>query len=263
MILGSPIMFGAAVLATAAFGEANGFEVDDNKNQAKEIGEYAQARYKSAVRWLKAYWEATKEVAQEYSQLQLNVKQHTIEGFITFVEQICQQASQSDMTFLAGLEGISVQHLKEYQAAAGEAEQFFQGDAVLKDTALSSALAIGDLILAGEGEKALTKAREYEATVNTAITKIVAAGNLLLQIQQHLDELGDLVSVLDERAAALLNELKFQPFEPNRDASKFQELALLVKSLVQIMKPPILDPQGNLNYHTTIITANYRNLEWN
>jgi hypothetical protein len=48
------------------------------------------------------------------------------------------------------------------------------GSLVLGGITVGPAVLIGGFVLAGEGEKALTKAREYEAQVNTAIANIEA-----------------------------------------------------------------------------------------
>ncbi|MGI2907595.1 hypothetical protein [Tolypothrix sp. VBCCA 56010] len=49
----------------------------------------------------------------------------------------------------------------------------------------------------------------------------------------------------------------------DRDASKFQEVALLVKALAEIMKTPVLDNEGQLNPASRTIQAKYRTLGGN
>lgn len=123
------------------------------------------------------------------------------------------------------------------------------------------AVLIGGFVLAGEGEKALTKAREYEAQVNTAISKIEAAKDFTQQVKRRITELSNLVESLNDNAVLGLNELETLPsFDKNRDASKFQQVGLLVKALAEIMKTPVLDSVGNLNPATATIKAKYRTL---
>lgn len=311
------------ILGAAAFGGVKAVEGVGNMNQAKEIGERAQKCHECAVSQLKADWEATNKLAEEYGQLQLDVIMRTIGRFVAFIERIGQRNKKSEKEFLEGLDGISVQQIKEYKAAAMEAEQFFMGGAkaiaaaaagyggamgfatsvgaastgtligslsgaaawnatlawlgggslaaggggmalgsvVLGGITVGPAVLIGGFMLADEGEKALTKAREYEAQVNTAITKIEAAKDFMQQVKRRITELSNLVESLNDRAVLGLNELESLPsFDKNRDASSFQQVALLVKALAEIMKTPVLDSQGNLNPASATIKAKYRTL---
>lgn len=217
-----PIILGAVALGAAAFGGVKAVEGVSNMNQAKEIGERAQQRHECAVSQLKADWKATNKLAEEYGQLQLDVIMRTIGRFVALIERIGQRNKKSDKEFLEGLDGISVQQIKEYKAAAMEAEQFFIGGAkaigaaaagyggamslatsvgvastgtligslsgaaawnatlawlgggslaaggggmalgslVLGGITVGPAVLIGGFVLAGEGEKALTKAQD-------------------------------------------------------------------------------------------------------
>lgn len=135
------------------------------------------------------------------------------------------------------------------------------GSVVLGGITVGPAVLIGGFVLAGEGEKALTKAREYEAQVNTGIAKIKAANDFMQQVKRRITELSNLVESLNDRAVLSLNELESLPsFDKNRDASKFQQVGLLVKALAEIMKTPVLDNIGNLNPATATIKAKYRTL---
>ncbi|MBN3871739.1 hypothetical protein [Nostoc sp. JL33] len=321
-----PLILGAIALASAAFGAVKGAEGVGNMNEAKEIGERAEKRHSDAVRELKADWEATNKLAEEYGQLQLDVMMSTIGRFVDFIELNIGKAKQSEKKFLEGLEGISVQQIKEYKAAAVEAEQFFKGGTkaigaaaagyggamslatsvgvastgtligglsgaaawnatlawlgggslvtggggmalgslVLGGITVGPAVLIGGFVLAGEGEKALTKAREYNAQVNTAITKIEAAKDFMQQVRRRITELQSVFECLNKSSILGLQELESLPsFNKNRDASKFQKVALFVKALAEIMKTPVLDSEGQLNPVTATIQAKYRTLEGN
>ncbi|MCL6753565.1 hypothetical protein KBT16_22375 [Nostoc sp. CCCryo 231-06] len=134
------------------------------------------------------------------------------------------------------------------------------GGAVLGGITLGPALMVGGFQLAGKGEEALTKAREYEANVNVEIANIEAAQDFLLQVKRRTVELANLMCNLNNRAKSALQELEAQPFNRDRDASKFQEVALLIKALAEIMKIPILDNEGLLNPATLTIQAQYKTL---
>ncbi|HYX14769.1 MAG TPA: hypothetical protein VE944_10450 [Nostoc sp.] len=137
------------------------------------------------------------------------------------------------------------------------------GGAVLGGITLGPALMVGGFQLAGKGEEALTKAREYEARVNIEIANIEAAQDFLLQVKRRTVELANLVCNLNNRAKSALQELEAQPFNRDLHARKFQEVALLVKALAEIMKTPVLDNEGYLNPTSTTIQAKYRTLGGN
>lgn len=132
------------------------------------------------------------------------------------------------------------------------------GGFVLGGITLGPALMVGGFQLAGKGEEALTKAREYEAKVNAEVAKIEAAKDFLKRVKQRIIELDDLVCDLNTRADLGLNELESRAFERNRDASKFQQVLLLVKALFEIVKTPVLDSEGQLNPAAATIQAKYR-----
>ncbi|BAY97257.1 hypothetical protein NIES37_11950 [Tolypothrix tenuis PCC 7101] len=319
-----PIILGAAALATGAIGAVKGAEGIGNMNQAKEIGEKAQKLYESHIRQLKIVWENTNKTAEEYGELQIDVKVQTIGRFVAFIERIGQRGSQNDRQFLAGIKEISIQQIQEYRITAVEAEEIYKGfasaagagatagagavglaysfgtvavpqlfglfstqvaisqlsgvaalqgtvsflggggmavgGAVLGGVALGPALAVGGFMLAGKGEEALTKAREYEAKINTEIAKIEIVRDFLPQVRRRIIELSRLVENLNYHAILSLNALESLPFDRNRDAGKFQKVALLIKALAEIMKTPILDAEGQLNPTTATIQCKYRNL---
>ena len=321
-----PLILGALALGGAVLGVGAGAAGIEDMNEAKEIGKRAQKRHETAVSQLKVDWEATNNLAEEYGQFQLDVMVYTIGRFVDFIERNIGKAKQSEKQFLEGLDGISVQQVKEYKTAALQAQQFFNGGVktigaatagyggamslatsvgvastgaaisglsgaaatnatlawlgggslaaggggmalgslVLGGITVGPAVLIGGFVLAGEGEKALTKAREYEAGVNVAIAKIEAAKKFMQQVTRRIIELMDLVESLNNLAVIGLDELESLPsFDKNRDASKFQQVGLLMKALAEIMKTPVLDNEGQLNPITATIQAKYRTLGGN
>jgi hypothetical protein len=137
----------------------------------------------------------------------------------------------------------------------------FVGSIVLGGITIAPALMIGGFVFASQAEKALTKAQKYEAKINKAIAEIEAIGDFLEQVRQRIYELGYLLKSLNERAIDGLDELEsLTYFDQNRDADRFQQVALLIKAISEIMKTPVLDSEGQLNPATTTITAKYRSL---
>lgn len=135
------------------------------------------------------------------------------------------------------------------------------GGFVVGGITLGPALMVGGFQLAGKGEEALTKAREYEARINAEITKIVAAQDLVGQVKRRIAELSSLVESLNIYTVVALNEIDSLPsFDTQRDAGKFQRVALLVKALAEIINTPILDSKGDLNPAIATIQTKYRTL---
>ncbi|MFH7027813.1 MAG: hypothetical protein ACHBN1_21050 [Heteroscytonema crispum UTEX LB 1556] len=134
------------------------------------------------------------------------------------------------------------------------------GTVVLGGITVLPALAIGGFFAARQGEKAMTKAREHEAKVNTAITEINAAKDYSQQIKQRIMELRGIFESLNTRAVSGLHELESKPFDYKIDAEKFQQVAILMKGLVEILKTPVLNDEGKLNAGTVSILENYRTL---
>lgn len=309
MIFIIPIILGAAALFTAGIGVATGVDGISKMDEAKRIGEEAQKRYDQRRKLVEPVLKETQDWAKEYGQLQIEVKLHTIGRFVAFIERLGQRASQSDMKFLEGLDGISPQQIQEYKTAVLEAESIVTsglkaagaayaagqgtvalvglfgtastgaaigglsgaaawnatlawlgggslaaggggmalGTLVLGGITVGPALLIGGFVLGGQGEKALTEARRYEAEVNTEISKLDTFEDFLGQVQRRLIELMELVTDLNTKAVAGLVELESRPFVREQDVEKFQQVALLIKALAEILKTPVLDDDGNLN----------------
>ena len=134
------------------------------------------------------------------------------------------------------------------------------GAAVLGGITILPALAIGGFMAAREGEKAMTKAREHEAKVNKVIAEINVAKDYSQQVKRRIVEMRGVFESCNIRAVASLDELESQPFDPKGDAEKFQQVALLIQALVEIMKTPVLNSEGKLNIGTVTILEKYRNL---
>ncbi len=321
MIFIIPIILGAAALLTSGAGVAVGVGGVSKMKEAKELKKAAQERCESKQKSVENTFQVTQELAEEYGQIQIQVKLQTIGRFLAFIERFGQKASQSDMEFSKGFEGVSPQWIQEYEAAALEANRFRPGGAaavgaayavnqgtvalvglfgtastgtaisglsgaaawnatlawlgggslaaggggmalgtlVLGGITVAPALMLGGFALGGKGEKDLTEAHRYAAQVNTEIAKLDALEDFHGQIQRRTTELKDLVETLNDRAINGLAALESKPFVRERDAVRFQQVALLTKALAEIMKIPILDTEGNLNQDTAVLKEKYYN----
>ena len=322
MVFIIPIVLGAAALITAGVGVATGVGGVSKIEEAKKRGKAAQQRYTQKQKSVEDVFQATQDLAEKYGQLQIQIKLQTLGRFVTFIERIGQQVSQSDIAFLEGLEGVSPQQIQEYKTEALEAERLATGGfaavgaayaagqgtvalvglfgtastgaaigglsgaaawnatlawlgggslaaggggmalgtLVLGGIAVGPALMIGGFVLGGQGEKALTEARRYEAKANVEMAKLDNFKDFLEQVQRRITELKELVESLNSKAIDGLSELESKPFVRERDAAKFQQVALLIKALVEVMKTPVLDAQGNLNDETAGVQAKYRTI---
>jgi hypothetical protein len=127
MIFIIPLIFGAVALITAGVGVAAGVDGVSKIEEAKKLGKAAQKRHEQEQKSVEENLQATQDLAEEYGQLQIQVKLQTIQRFVAFIERIGQRASQNDMSFLEGLEGVSPQQIQEYKTATLEAERFATG----------------------------------------------------------------------------------------------------------------------------------------
>lgn len=135
------------------------------------------------------------------------------------------------------------------------------GGTILGGIALGPALLVGGFHLAGKAEEALTQAQEYKSKVNIEIAKIESATALLNQVHTRIKELGSLTRSLEKKALICLDELESSSFDVKRDAAKFQQLFLLVKTVSEIIKTPVLDEQGEIKPLSYSVQLKYSTLK--
>lgn len=172
------------------------------------------------------------------------------------------------------------------------------GGAILGGVSIAPALAIGGFQYASKGEKALTQAQDYEAKVNTRIAKNKSKQELLKRTEKRIREIGTLVRKIEKLASQQLDELEAhernfhslqqriwracreflaiilgclvegqtyekakqgsKKFDVAQDVLKFQQTALLIKALVEIIKTPVLDNRGNINSLSITVQEKYK-----
>lgn len=181
------------------------------------------------------------------------------------------------------------------------------GTAVLGGLFIGPALAIGGLVYAISGEKALTEARKYKAEVNVKIEQIETMNELLKRIISRIGELSNIADRLDMLANEAMDKLNIEAFNvkrrpwyiktlkkqsensfykiyqkiilsatklfkkdenflaeyediPNEDLKKLSAALVLVKSLSELMKVPIIDKLGNVNNASSQFVFKYKNI---
>jgi hypothetical protein len=93
-----------------------------------------------------------------------------------------------------------------------------------------------------------------------AIAEINVAKEYSKQVKQRITELKGVFESLNTIGIDGLNELESKPFDSKKDAEKFQQVGLLMKGLVEILKTPVLNSEGKLNLGTVSILEKYRTL---
>ncbi len=101
------------------------------------------------------------------------------------------------------------------------------GAAALNFVTLGPAIFVSGLMVAGQGEKAKTKAREHEATVNIAIAEMQATKTAFDAIVARAEELGTLLDQLVARGTSALDLLESESFDPDHHDVRFWQAMTL------------------------------------
>ena len=88
MIFIIPIILGAAALIAAGVGAAAGVDGVSKMNEAEKLGKTAQKRYEETRKSVENTLQATQALAEEYGQLQIQVKLQTIGRFVAFIRPV-------------------------------------------------------------------------------------------------------------------------------------------------------------------------------
>ncbi len=147
MILIIPIILGAAAVITAGVGVAAGIDGMSNMEKAKKIGKDSEYKHKKVCTSVQKAQKSTQNLAEQYGQIQLQVKTQTIKRFITVIEKIGQKASENNRLSWETLEGFSLEEIQEYKTAVLEAEKLITGG--LKSASMGAAAGQSAVALVG------------------------------------------------------------------------------------------------------------------
>lgn len=134
------------------------------------------------------------------------------------------------------------------------------GAAALNFVTIGPALLVSGLIVAGQGEKAQTKARENEAAVNVAIQEMGLTKEVFDAIISRADELEVLLRQLETSATSALELLESEPFDAERHAAPFQRALTLTMAVRDVATVQVVDDAGQLNPGADRFKLTYRAL---
>lgn len=135
------------------------------------------------------------------------------------------------------------------------------GTLVIGGVVAGPALAVTGFVLAAQGEKALTKAKEYAANVDTSIAKLQLLLAFIRRVEARVEELSGLLGKLDARLADNLDTLEAMvpefDVESEHHVAHFAKTMLLAKAISRLVRVRILN--GNeLNEETSKLLAELR-----
>lgn len=132
------------------------------------------------------------------------------------------------------------------------------GALALNFVTVGPGLLVAGFVVKGQGKKAVTQAREYQAKINVEIAKLDAADAEMIAVESRTDELSALLEELSDKAIAALDELEAEPFDPTVHATVFQRAMILVKGVIDLATTPVIDENGDLTEAGHQLTVKYR-----
>lgn len=170
-------------------------------------------------------------------------------------------------TSISALSGVAAQNAT-MAALGGGSLATGGGGMALGATALNfvtigPALLVGGLVINGQGEKALTKAREFVAEARVAQQEVIATRTVFDAIRKRVEELSHVLDALVGRALQALAalerlEARDDGFDPQRDAQTFQEAIGLTVAVRDVAATPVVEEDGSLNKQTATLKVKYK-----
>lgn len=132
------------------------------------------------------------------------------------------------------------------------------GALALNFVTIGPALLASGFLVAGQGEKAKTKARANKAEVTAAIAEMkvttVEFEAIIARAAEMVSILGSLVS----RAELALEELEAVDFDPHKHATEFQKAMLLTLGVRDMASTALVDDEGRVNKGTATFAVKYK-----
>lgn len=170
-------------------------------------------------------------------------------------------AAASTGTAISGLTGVAATNatlawLGGGSLAAGGGGMAL-GSLMLTGIAAAPAALLGGFVVGVQGHKALTKATQIDANVAKALAEMAAKEELLGQVESRMAELESIIRNINDRAIEALARLSRVSFDPEVHLEKFQQTALLMRALGEILSTPIVDSDGSLTSESLTVKERY------
>jgi hypothetical protein len=132
------------------------------------------------------------------------------------------------------------------------------GATALNFVTIGPALLVGGFVIKGQGSKARTQARLFEAKITLGIAELDEMDVRLAGIDARVREISDVLGKLKARGVAALDALESEPFEPERHAARFQTALMLVLAVRDVAATPVIDARGVLSGEAAELVVIYR-----
>lgn len=134
------------------------------------------------------------------------------------------------------------------------------GATVLNVVTLGPALLVTGFMIAGKGEKAATRARKNEATINEAIAAMKLTKATFAVIVQRSEELQSLLTQLADRAIRSLDLLESEPFDPALHADRFAVALETVFAVKTVAAAQVVAESGAIDPSAKTLKVKYKAL---
>jgi len=135
------------------------------------------------------------------------------------------------------------------------------GTAALGVVTIGPTMLVGGLTLNGQGEKAVTKAKEYEATVAIAVEDHAAFRSFLDTLDARVEEVSGVLAGLVERAQDALSTLEQLDFDSKQHTAEFQRAMSLTRAVRDICTVPLVAKDGQMNSDMTRVILKYKEMK--
>jgi len=135
------------------------------------------------------------------------------------------------------------------------------GTAALGVVTVGPTLLIGGLTLNSQGEKAMTKAKQFESQAAVAVEEHAAFHTSLDALDARIAEGSTVLTGLVDRATTALSDLEQLDFDPQQHATEFQHALSLTFAVRDICRVPLVGEDGHPNDDMARMIIKYKESE--
>lgn len=135
------------------------------------------------------------------------------------------------------------------------------GTAALGVVTIGPTMLIGGLTLSSQGEKAMTKAKEFDASAAVAVADQKAFRSFLDTLDTRISEVGEVLAGLVERAQEALSTLEQLDFDSARHAAEFDRAMSLTRAVRDICTVPLIGDDGQMSSEMLKLSLKYREMQ--